>query len=191
MELLILTGNPCCEYEGYREYVIATLPQLKELDNKQIERSERIKALQRYAEAQGDVIRGYANYLKFRQKQKTQFQQRVSESQSSVKITEIKDGEDPEDENEENEDQEDEEFWKSKSYHTPEDRILLAQKTMSLKEKHESNKSGKKKDEEGKKEVKFFSPAGKPYNMNQPKIPFDLNDEFNRDNIILEVHIYK
>lgn len=24
-----LTGNPCTEYEGYREYVVATLPQLK------------------------------------------------------------------------------------------------------------------------------------------------------------------
>ena len=24
-----LTGNPCTEYEGYRQYVIATLPQLQ------------------------------------------------------------------------------------------------------------------------------------------------------------------
>ena len=24
-----LTGNPCCDFEGYRDFVIATLPQLK------------------------------------------------------------------------------------------------------------------------------------------------------------------
>lgn len=29
--LRYLTGNPCTEYEGYREYVIATLPHLKVL----------------------------------------------------------------------------------------------------------------------------------------------------------------
>nr|CAI5823988.1 unnamed protein product [Callosobruchus analis] len=39
-----LQGNPCCEYRGYREYVIAKLPQLTSLDVKEITRSERIKA---------------------------------------------------------------------------------------------------------------------------------------------------
>lgn len=27
--LRYLTGNPCTEFEGYRDYVISTLPQLK------------------------------------------------------------------------------------------------------------------------------------------------------------------
>lgn len=40
---LYLTGNPCTDYDGYREYVIAHLPQLETLDNKEITRSERIK----------------------------------------------------------------------------------------------------------------------------------------------------
>lgn len=83
---MILTGNPCCEYEGYREYVIATLPQLRELDMKPIDRTERIKALQGYAEAKGDVIRGYRNYLKLREKQKRQFEERT---EAGVKITEV------------------------------------------------------------------------------------------------------
>lgn len=69
--------------------MIATLPQLKELDMKQIERTERIKALQHYAEAKGDVIRGYRNYLKLREKQKTQFRERTQEN--GVEITEIVD----------------------------------------------------------------------------------------------------
>lgn len=41
---LILTGNPCADYEGYREYVITVLPQLNTLDGKPIKRLERIVA---------------------------------------------------------------------------------------------------------------------------------------------------
>ena len=41
-----LTGNPCTEFEGYREYVIATLDNLQWLDGKEIEKSERILAKQ-------------------------------------------------------------------------------------------------------------------------------------------------
>ncbi|CAI2734231.1 unnamed protein product [Schistosoma spindalis] len=46
LEELYLTGNPCTEYPGYREFVIATLPQLKLLDGVEITKSERIIALQ-------------------------------------------------------------------------------------------------------------------------------------------------
>lgn len=86
LEQLILTGNPCTDYEGYREYVIATLPQIKELDMRVIKRSERIQALQKYAEAQGDIIRGYKNYEKIREQQKIRHQEK-----QSLKITEITD----------------------------------------------------------------------------------------------------
>ncbi len=43
---LYLTGNPCSDYEGYRDYVISTLPQLKNLDGVEIKKSDRIRALQ-------------------------------------------------------------------------------------------------------------------------------------------------
>lgn len=43
---LYLTGNPCCDYKGYRDYVIAVLPQIETLDCKEIIRSERIKVKQ-------------------------------------------------------------------------------------------------------------------------------------------------
>lgn len=42
---LYLTGNPCTDYPNYRDYVIAQLPQLENLDNKDITRSERIKVI--------------------------------------------------------------------------------------------------------------------------------------------------
>jgi len=41
-----LTGNPCTDYDGYREFVIATLQQLQWLDGKEISKSERIVAMQ-------------------------------------------------------------------------------------------------------------------------------------------------
>nr|KAF6426534.1 leucine rich repeat containing 6 [Molossus molossus] len=43
---LFLMGNPCADFEGYRPFVVAALPQLQCLDGKEIERSERIQALQ-------------------------------------------------------------------------------------------------------------------------------------------------
>ena len=36
---IYLTGNPCTEWDGYREYVIGTLPILKRLDGKDIKPS--------------------------------------------------------------------------------------------------------------------------------------------------------
>ncbi|XP_023289397.1 protein tilB homolog, partial [Orussus abietinus] len=87
LEQLILTGNPCTDYDGYREFVIATLPQLKELDMQPIERSERIKALQKYAEAYDNVTRGYYNYSKIRKKQLLNHQKQIGEK---LEISEVR-----------------------------------------------------------------------------------------------------
>ncbi len=46
LQQLYLVGNPCTEIPGYWSFVIATLPQLKYLDGKEIEKSERIVAQQ-------------------------------------------------------------------------------------------------------------------------------------------------
>ncbi|KAJ3092296.1 Protein tilB [Quaeritorhiza haematococci] len=45
-----LVGNPCSQKEGYRQFVITALPQLKVLDGKEIEKSERICAVQHFQE---------------------------------------------------------------------------------------------------------------------------------------------
>lgn len=41
---LYLTGNPCTDWKGYRDFVIATIDSLESLDGKEITKSERIKA---------------------------------------------------------------------------------------------------------------------------------------------------
>ena len=86
------------------------------------------------------------------------------------------------------EDEENSKFWNSPSYHTPEDRIAIAERTKKIEEKRTKPR---KEDEKSKYVPKLFSPDGRPYNLNQPKIAFRLNDEDDSKNIILEVSVYK
>lgn len=50
LDELYLTGNPCAQWEGYRPYVLAVLPQLSSLDGVAVTRSERIGAVQQLRE---------------------------------------------------------------------------------------------------------------------------------------------
>ncbi|TPX46668.1 hypothetical protein SeMB42_g03608 [Synchytrium endobioticum] len=54
---LYLVGNPCCEREGYWEYVITALPQLTYLDGREIEKSQRIAARQVYDSIRARLIK--------------------------------------------------------------------------------------------------------------------------------------
>lgn len=84
LEQLILMGNPCADYEYYRQYVAATLPQLRELDMQEIERSERIRALQVYARAQDDVIGSYRRYEESRIVQRARRKAALEETSETV-----------------------------------------------------------------------------------------------------------
>ena len=44
---IYMTGNPCCEYQGWREFVIGSLPTLQRIDGATIKPSERIVARQK------------------------------------------------------------------------------------------------------------------------------------------------
>ncbi|KFQ64977.1 Protein tilB, partial [Phaethon lepturus] len=76
---LFLVGNPCTEFEGYRQFVVATLHQLKCLDSKEIERSERIQALQNYAEVKQKIREQEEAYLLRRAREKEEAQIRMQE----------------------------------------------------------------------------------------------------------------
>ncbi|KFQ36154.1 Protein tilB, partial [Merops nubicus] len=76
---LFLVGNPCTEFEGYRQFVVATLHQLKYLDSKEIERSERIQALQNYAEVEQKIREQEQAYLHKRAREKEEAQKRMQE----------------------------------------------------------------------------------------------------------------
>ncbi|KAL2916933.1 hypothetical protein HK105_203365 [Polyrhizophydium stewartii] len=60
---LFLVGNPCTDVPGYREFVITTLPQLRLLDSKEIEKSERILAAQEYPAIREALLKRRAEKL--------------------------------------------------------------------------------------------------------------------------------
>ena len=64
--LRYLTGNPCTDYEGYREFVVASLPQLEWLDGKEVSRSERILATQRLPELRKEIAEQQEMYARKR-----------------------------------------------------------------------------------------------------------------------------
>ncbi|XP_054006865.1 dynein axonemal assembly factor 11-like [Hylaeus anthracinus] len=172
LEQLFLMGNPCADYDGYREYVIATLMQLKELDGTVIERSERIKALQACARIEGEIIRSYGRY------KETRKAEILAHGRSQTEITEVE----SEDEEEENE-----QFWQRTSHHTPEERVAIAERWQRREERR--NRENNQKNVAPTYEPKLFSAEGKPYNMNQAKVPFKLIDE--NHSVVLEITVYK
>jgi len=56
LEELYLLGNPCCEFDGYRFFVIGTLPQLKKLDGNEVTATERILARQQLKEIRERLV---------------------------------------------------------------------------------------------------------------------------------------
>lgn len=53
---LILTGNYCVNYNGYRNFVIVTLPQIHSLDGVEVKRSDRIIANRMYDNCRRQII---------------------------------------------------------------------------------------------------------------------------------------
>lgn len=66
---------------------MATLPQLQELDVQEIERSERIKALQIYSRARDDAIESYKHYEKTRIVQRTRRNAKTTETIKQMVIS--------------------------------------------------------------------------------------------------------
>lgn len=75
---LYLTGNPCTEYEGYREFVVATLPQLVRLDGKEITKSERIAAIQQLEAVRTLITPQQKQHALRREKEKEDFEEKYS-----------------------------------------------------------------------------------------------------------------
>lgn len=67
---LTLTGNPCTDYDAYRDYVIVTLPQLETLDGIEIKRSDKILANQNFAEKRAKIVQLETEYYIRRDEQK-------------------------------------------------------------------------------------------------------------------------
>lgn len=78
---LYLTGNPCTEYEGYRDFVVASLPQLVTLDGKEITKSERISATQQLATLRQHIAEQQTEHALKRKREKEAYQHKHASSQ--------------------------------------------------------------------------------------------------------------
>ncbi|NXD33130.1 TILB protein, partial [Copsychus sechellarum] len=204
---LFLVGNPCTEFEGYRQFVVATLHQLKKyLDSKEIERSERIKALQNYPEVKWKIREQEQAYLLKRAREKEEAQRRMQEKKDEKqKQTDSKLGFDSPDSPQEksnqaeedgeqercrtvDSDDEDRKFWEAPTPYTPESR-LETHRYIEEKRKAKDNIRESKKRE--KTAWTLVTAEGKVLNVNVPKLHFSLKDDEENNQIILDLAVYR
>ncbi|XP_018018142.1 dynein axonemal assembly factor 11 [Hyalella azteca] len=170
---LYLMGNPVSSYEGYRSYVVASLPGLLELDGITILRHERIKALQEREVSDAAVARGYKTESRSRAQQKAAHENlREAAAQMS------------------DHSEDDEEFsvrWSQEaSDHCPETRLSMHEE-LERRRRRQAEKDGPPV----KKEVRLYAKDGRALNVNEAKINFKFTDDEEHNNYKLEVHTYK
>ncbi|NXW95015.1 TILB protein, partial [Alopecoenas beccarii] len=205
---LFLVGNPCTEFEGYRQFVVATLHQLKCLDSKEIERSERIQALQNYPEVKQKIREQEQAYLLKRAREKDEAQRRMQERKDKKqKQMESKLGFDGPDspQNKENrqaegdreqetwrtvedEDEEDRRFWEEPTPYTPESRLETHRYLEEKRRAKENTRESKKRE---KPPRTLVTAEGKALNVNVPKLNFSLKDDEENNQLILDLAVYR
>uniref|UniRef100_A0A182JCE8 Dynein axonemal assembly factor 11-like CS domain-containing protein n=1 Tax=Anopheles atroparvus TaxID=41427 RepID=A0A182JCE8_ANOAO len=169
---LFLTGNPCTDYPGYREYVITVLPQLEHLDGKEVTRSERLRAATKDLRALRErIVQLEALHRIERDEQKVRVRQSLQEQEES--------GADDDEERRTTE------FWQQKSEHCPETRVQMAKFSRRAAKK---DSSCLEKPVE-KRTRRLFADCGRPYNLNEPRLGFEFRDE--SDRYELDLHLYR
>lgn len=156
---LILTGNPCTDYPGYRHFVIHTLPQLHVLDSSVISKADQLEASLAYPETVHEVRRQQENYFTFRREQKIRVTCKILENRRQMELIA-------------NEEDRNKFFWDSKSEHSPESRIDLANRQM------ENDRRKQRSTEEAtiKAPRRLFMANGDPLNVNEAKLEFSFRD---------------
>uniref|UniRef100_A0A4W3JWQ5 Leucine-rich repeat-containing protein 6 n=1 Tax=Callorhinchus milii TaxID=7868 RepID=A0A4W3JWQ5_CALMI len=191
---LFLMGNPCTEFEGYRQFVIATLPQLKQLDGKEIDRSEQIQALQDYPEVRRQVLEQQQAYLLKRAREKKEAQKYLEKKGNKEKAEEKRkpgfDGrwytdintiflfnffscehvqnnghsEEEQDHKVIDEDEMNKSFWEEPTAFTPESRLETHRYLEEKRKIKEENKDKKQKPQR-----MLINAEGRVLNVNEPK----------------------
>ncbi|XP_071964972.1 dynein axonemal assembly factor 11-like [Antedon mediterranea] len=200
LEELFLTGNPCVDFDGYREYVTATLSQLKRLDGNEIEKSARIKAVQDYPVIRASILMQQEEYCQKREREKRE------EIEKQTKKSNKKPGfdgrwytdidaqskeqdveEEDKTENDKN-DQENSKFWEEKVAFTPESRKEVHEHVKKQREKEDIKRNGP---EPKKRVVRLVGDDGRILNVNEAKLDFTLGDSEDGSCVVLDVGCYK
>ncbi|XP_077207586.1 dynein axonemal assembly factor 11 isoform X2 [Paroedura picta] len=205
---LFLVGNPCTDFEGYRQFVVATLHQLQFLDAKEIRRSERIQALQNYAEVKKRINEQEEAYLLKRTREKEEAERQARDKREKKKkdrtsgfdgrrIYSLEEGENRlkgEGENrscsvvtEEEDDEEEKAFWEEPVPHTPEARL----EAHRFLEERKNTKGNRDQDKEEKPPRPLITAEGRVLNANAPQLPFSLKDDEENNQFILDLAVYR
>jgi len=160
---LYLTGNPAASHweSGYRDYVIATLPQIEKLDGTDVLRAERIKAMQRLPALEREL----ALLAPMAAERKTEQRARWVEKQRQIEAGELVVDEKSTDE------------W------CPEIRVQDARELRKVEEdKNEyrrktQNSGGGLFGDQPERERRFFREDGTPTQMNTAKWPFSIEED--------------
>ncbi|XP_040911734.1 protein tilB homolog [Toxotes jaculatrix] len=208
---LFLVGNPCTKFEGYRQYVVASLPQLKWLDGKEISRSERIRASQGLEEVERRILEQEKEYLRMRAKEKEEVQRKAGVEKGNKERKPGFDGRWYTDinntvleENKENqeveentgpkatssdldEEEREREFWCTPCSFTPESRLEAHR---HLEEKRRVKEKQKKK-KKPKTSRTLITADGRVMNANEPKLDFSLTEDEENNTIVLDVAVYR
>ncbi|XP_010627884.1 protein tilB homolog [Fukomys damarensis] len=215
---LFLMGNPCADFHGYRHFVVATLQQLKWLDGKEIDRSERIQALQNYSVVEEQIREQEKAYHLRRAREKEEALRKVAEQCDSKdekrrsspgcdgrqypdthtapsSSLESKDHiqvpeiqDEAHDTKKLNQSEDDLEFWNKPSLFTPESRLETL-RHMEKQRKEQEKLSEKKKDVKPPRTL--VTESGKALNVNEPKLDFLLKDDEKHNQIILDLAVYR
>ncbi|XP_029868712.1 protein tilB homolog isoform X2 [Aquila chrysaetos chrysaetos] len=204
---LFLVGNPCTEFEGYRQFVVATLHQLKCLDSKEIERSERIQALQNYPEVKQKIREQEQAYLLKRAGEKEEAQRRMQERKDkkqkqmesnigfdSSNSLQNKENHQAEGDGEQetwrrvDDDEEDRRFWEEPTPYTPESRLETHRYIEEKRRAKDNIRESKKRE---KPLQTLVTAEGKVLNVNVPKLHFSLKDDEENNQIILDLAVYR
>ncbi|XP_020511919.2 dynein axonemal assembly factor 11 isoform X1 [Labrus bergylta] len=208
---LFLVGNPCTEFEGYRQYVVASLPQLKFLDGTQISRSERIRASQGLEEVKRRVREQEREYLKTRAREKEEARRKAAGEEKGNEerrpgsdgrwYTDINNTVPALEENKENqeaeenmkkvnpdleEEQREREFWHTPCSFTPESRLEAHR---HLEEKKRAKE--KEKEKKPKAPRTLITADGRVMNVNEPKLDFSLTEDEENNMIVLDLGVYR
>ncbi|KAI1243640.1 hypothetical protein IHE44_0001273 [Lamprotornis superbus] len=176
------------------------------LDSKEIERSERIKALQNYPEVKWKIREQERAYLLKRAREKEEAQRRMQERKDEKqKQMDCKLGFDSPDSPQEKlnqaegdgeqercrtfeNDDEDRKFWEEPTPYTPESRLETHRYIEEKRRAKDNIRESKKRE---KTAWTLVTAEGKVLNMNVPKLHFSLKDDEENNQIVLDLAVYR
>ncbi|XP_029971908.1 dynein axonemal assembly factor 11 [Salarias fasciatus] len=203
---LFLVGNPCTQFQGYRQYVVASLPQLQRLDGTDISRSERIRSVQGLDEVRRQVLRQEREYEQRRAAEKEEAQRSAagqeegpadrrpgSDGRRYTNTNTTASPHQQEEELEEStrsqesaEEQRETEFWHAPCLFTPESRVEAYRHL-------EDRRRGKAEETEKKPKAPrtLITTDGRVLNVNEPKLDFCLTEDEENNSVVLDLSVYR